>query len=130
MSTVELGSAFRPKPPDYGPLADLISGLRQSIVDELRRQVFDQMATAVAQAVASIEIPEQQAPIVTVTPQINVDVPGEDDAGEIAATQEQTMVLRQILSELVTLRTLLGQPVTRRVERDSGGMITQMTDSR
>lgn len=134
MTTMDLGAAMRKAPPDYGPLADLVAGMEATITDRVTRGVTDTVVRAILQALdGGITINPQvtvEAPAVTLSPNIQVDVPGEDDAGEIAATREQTMVLRAVLSELIALRTLLSQPVHRTVERGSGGEITGFTDGR
>ena len=77
---MDLGAAMRPQPVDYGPITDLIQGMRANITADLRASILDEMASLLSRAVAQITV---QAP--NVTNPITVNVPGEDDAGEIEA---------------------------------------------
>lgn len=131
MSTVQLGGAFR-KQTDYGPLADLVAGLRTSIVDELKAMILDEMAASVAGAVASMSPPQilVQPSDVSVTPNIRVDVPGEDDQGEIEAADRQTAMLKQMNDRLGMIVALLSKPVVREVTRDNNGQIIRVTETR
>lgn len=135
MSTLDLGAAMRKKNTDYGPLADLVANMRESITEEVSRGIVTTVTAAITQALAggiTVAAPQVSvsAPDVTVTPTINVDIPGEDDAGEIAAIQAQTAVLEQINRKLDRLITIAATPLTRTVHRDSNGQITELTETR
>lgn len=123
--SMELGAAFRPKPVDYGPISDLIAGMRANITADLRQQILDDMASMLSDAVARIVV---QAPSVTVP--VTVETPGEDDAGEILAMQANTEVLKVISNQLGSLLMLLAQPVVKTVDRGADELIEKVTERR
>lgn len=134
-NTVQLGKAFQKQPPDYGPLAEVVAGLRESVAAEVRDAIVREVAVAVTEALAggiTVAAPQVSvaAPSVSVTPTIQVDVPGEDDAGEIEAIDRQTTVLLAISSKLDRLLVIASQPVNRKVIRDSQGQIIEVDEVR
>lgn len=133
--TIDIGGAMRRKPADYGPLADLVSGMRDSITEEVSRGIVETVTSAITSALAggiTVEAPNVSVapPAVSVTPNIRVDIPADDDAGEITAINRQTVVLEKLSTQLAALYALLSQTVTRHVIRDSNGFITEVTEQR
>lgn len=137
--TTDLGASFRRKSADYGPLADLVSGLRADITAEVRAAILTEVASIVTDAVSKIRpptvnVPPPQvsiaAPAVTVTPTFSPQITVEGDAGEITAINRQTVVLEKLSTQMAALYTLLSQTVTRHVIRDSNGFITEVTEQR
>ncbi len=126
MTNIDLGRAMRKPPADYGPLIDLIGGMRDSILAELRTSVFDELGTMLSRAVAQISV--APANVSLAPAEIIVNVPGED--GEIEAMDRQTLILMKIDDQLRQIRELLAKPVMTEVRRDASDRITQTTASR
>lgn len=133
MTTMDLGRTFTRPPADYGPLADVVAGLKSSIIDEVVDGLIAQISAAVAQAVtACIITPDMMAalPEIILSPTFTVEVPGEDDAGEIEAMDRNTAAVQELTQEVAALRELLTRPVVKEVTRDTDKQITRVTETR
>jgi hypothetical protein len=132
---------------DYGPLTDMVQAMQAQITREVLKDVLaarsnlvTEVAQTVTQAMSKMAPPiihvdapppatiNVAAPIVT--PRINIETPGEDDAGQIEAMQANTKALLEVKTELLLLRQLLARPVTKSVHRDDKSQITSVTETR
>lgn len=115
-----MGTAFK-RGPDYGALGDIVAGLRDSIIAEVKAAVLDLYQPpniTVTPAPVTVEPPD-----VTVTPTINV--PPQDLNVNVTIPGIDALTV-----EIRTLCVLLQRPVRTTIERGAGGLIASTTQTR
>lgn len=149
MSTVDF-SAFAKRETDYGPLAEMVSTLRASIIAEVQREIASHIATAIATAFKEHGTPNVKVDIPPLSPifspQVAVDVPPpkvdfnptiEVDSPvvhvnpqiDVPGMAEMAAQLARVHADLTELIALAKKPVYKDVERD-GQYITRVTEHR
>lgn len=145
MSTMPIGVDFsKGKRADFGPLAEMVGAMREEITREVlhdvlaqRQSLLTDISQIVANAVSKAAPPtvevrgaENTVNLPEMRPIINVDIPGEDDAGEIEAMDRNTKAVQALTQEVALLRQMLSRPVIKEVERDTNREIIRVTETR
>lgn len=135
MTVAELGSAFQQKTPKTTS-DGFMESLVASVVAQVLNEVTVQRPPTVNVAAPNVKV---DAPDVNVYPDIkiieretepviNITVPGLDELAE--ATIENNRLLAQVQASLQSVVVLLQKPVLKVVERGTGGLITEVRETR